>query len=142
LCIVGWGEVAQVVRQQVINIRPQLFIEAARSVGARTSRILAQHTMPSLLPLLIVLSVLEMGGILMLLAELGFLNIFLGGGFRVEIGEVGRMQPVVAYFSDIPEWGAMLAMCATGGAVILGWPGMPEWLSSSRSWASTWLVKG
>jgi hypothetical protein len=109
LCIVGWGEVAQVVRQQVINIKPQLFIEAARSIGARASRILAQHTMPSLLPLLIVLGVLEMGGILMLLAELGFLNIFLGGGFRVEIGEAGRMVPVIAYFSDIPEWGAMLA---------------------------------
>jgi hypothetical protein len=97
------------VRQQVINIRPQLFIEAARSIGARSSRILSQHTMPSLLPMLIVLGVLEMGGILMLLAELGFLNIFLGGGFRVEIGEAGRMAPVVAYFSDIPEWGAMLA---------------------------------
>ena len=65
--------------------------------------------MPSLLPMLIVLGVLEMGGILMLLAELGFLNTFLGGGFRVEIGQAGQMQPVVAYFSDIPEWGAMLA---------------------------------
>ncbi len=109
LCVVGWGEVAQTVRQQVIHIKPQLFIEAARSIGARASRTLAQHVMPGLLPMLIVLGVLEMGGILMLLAELGFLNTFLGGGFRVEIGEVGQMQPIVAYFSDIPEWGAMLA---------------------------------
>jgi peptide/nickel transport system permease protein len=109
LCVVGWGEVAQVVRQQVINIKPQTFIEAARSVGASPSRILTQHTLPSLLPMLVVLGVLEMGGVLMLLAELGFLNIFLGGGFRVEIGEAGRMAPVLAYYSDVPEWGALLA---------------------------------
>jgi peptide/nickel transport system permease protein len=109
LCVVGWGEVAQVVRQHVIGIKPQPFIEAARSVGAQTSRILTQHAMPSLLPILIVLAALEMGGILMLLAELGFLNVFLGGGFRVEIGQAGRMQAVIAYFSDVPEWGAMLS---------------------------------
>ena len=45
----------------------------------------------------------------MLLAELGFLNIFLGGGFKAEIGEVGKMVPVIYYFSDVPEWGALLA---------------------------------
>lgn len=109
LCVVGWGEVAQVVRQRVINIKPEAFIEAARALGAQSARILTQHMMPTLLPLLIVLAMLEMGGVLMLLAELGFLNIFLGGGFRVEIGEAGRMVPVVANFSDVPEWGALLA---------------------------------
>ena len=44
-----------------------------------------------------------MGSVLMLLAELGFLNIFLGGGFRVE-GSAG-----IYYYSDIPEWGALLS---------------------------------
>jgi hypothetical protein len=58
---------------------------------------------------LIVLGGLEMGAVLMLLAELGFLNVFLGGGYRVMIAETGSMQPVIAYFSDVPEWGAMLA---------------------------------
>jgi len=109
LCVVGWGEVAQVIRRQVMSLRPQPYMEAARSVGARPNRLLGQHALPHLVPLLLVLAALEMGGILMLLAELGFLNTFLGGGFRVEIGEAGRAQPVVAYFSDVPEWGAMLA---------------------------------
>ncbi|HBY94136.1 MAG TPA: hypothetical protein DEP84_09275, partial [Chloroflexi bacterium] len=109
LCVVGWGEIAQFVRGQVIGIKPQLHIEAARAVGLRPDQILTQNVLPNLLPSLIVLAVLEMGGVLMLLAELGFLNIFLGGGFRVEIGEVGRMVPVFYYFSDVPEWGALLA---------------------------------
>jgi ABC-type dipeptide/oligopeptide/nickel transport system permease component len=103
LCVVGWTEVAQFVRAQVIALKPQLFIEAARSMGARPGRILARHVLPHLIAPLLVLAALEMGGILLLLAELGFLNVFLGGGFRVEIME-GAL-----HFSDVPEWGAQLA---------------------------------
>jgi ABC-type dipeptide/oligopeptide/nickel transport system permease component len=109
ISVVGWGEAAQFVRAQVIGLKPQLFIEAARAEGARSDQILIRHVVPNLIAPLLVLAVMEMGGVLMLLAELGFLNIFLGGGFRVQIGEVGRMQPVIAYFSDVPEWGALLA---------------------------------
>jgi ABC-type dipeptide/oligopeptide/nickel transport system permease component len=109
ISVVGWGEAAQFVRAQVIGLKPQLYIEAARAGGARSDQILIRHVVPNLIAPLLVLAVMEMGGVLMLLADLGFLNIFLGGGFRVQIGEVGRMQPVIAYFSDVPEWGALLA---------------------------------
>lgn len=104
LCVVGWGEVAQYVRAQVISIKPLLYIEAARVVGVRTRHMLTRHVLPHLVIPLFVLGPLEMGGILMLLAELGFLNIFLGGGFRVEFG-----PDVSTFFSDVPEWGALLA---------------------------------
>jgi ABC-type dipeptide/oligopeptide/nickel transport system permease component len=109
LAVVGWGEVAQFVRSKVIGIKPQPYIEAAKSIGAQSGRMLSRHVFPNLLSSLVVLAALEMGSVLMLLAELGFLNIFLGGGFRAEIGEAGRMQPVIFYFSDIPEWGALLS---------------------------------
>ena len=104
ICVVGWGEIAQVVRGQVLGQKPLLYIEAARSVGAGVNQVLVKHILPHLIPTVLVLSVLEMGGILMLLAELGFLNIFLGGGFRVELLGAG----VYAY-SDAPEWAALLA---------------------------------
>jgi ABC-type dipeptide/oligopeptide/nickel transport system permease component len=109
LGVVGWGEIAQFVRGQVMSIRPQPYIEAAHAVGAGAGRMLSRHVMPNLLPALVILAVLEMGGVLMLLAELGFLNIFMGGGFRVSIAEQGAMQPVHYAFSDVPEWGALLA---------------------------------
>ena len=109
LCVVGWGEVAQFIRGQVIGIKPQLYVEAARALGARSRQILLRHVLPHLVTPLFVLGALEMGGILMLLAELGFLNVFLGGGFKVAIAEMGMMVPVIAYFSDVPEWGALLA---------------------------------
>ena len=109
ISIVGWGEVAQIVRSQVISIKLQPYIESARSVGARSVQILTRHVLPNLINSLIVMAALEMGGIMMLLAELGYLNIFMGGGFRAMIGEVGRAQALVVSFSDVPEWAALIA---------------------------------
>ncbi len=109
LCLVGWGEIAQLVRAFVINIKPSLFIEAARSIGSRSRQLLIRHVFPHLIPSLLVIFALQMGGILLLLAELGFLNIFLGGGFKVNIAETSNMSPVIFYFSDIPEWGSLLS---------------------------------
>ena len=109
LCIVGWAEVAQVVRVDVLAIKAEPYIEAARSVGLHALEILRRHVFPNLVGKLVVLAMLEMGGVLMLLAELGYLNIFLGGGFRAMIAEGGAMVPIIAHFSDVPEWGALLA---------------------------------
>ena len=81
ISFVGWGEVAQIVRAHVITFKPQAFMESARAIGARADQMLARHILPNLANPLTVLAALEMGGILMLLAELGFLNIFMGGGF-------------------------------------------------------------
>lgn len=104
LCIVGWGEVTQFVRSQTMRIKPALFIEAARSLGSSSAGILIRQVFPNLVPSLLVIASLEMSGILMLLAELGFLNIFLGGGFKVE-----ATADIPLMFSDIPEWGSLLA---------------------------------
>ncbi|NPV75567.1 MAG: ABC transporter permease subunit [Anaerolineae bacterium] len=109
LCLVGWGEISQYIRGVVIAQKPMLYVEAARSIGARSRDILHRHILPHLVPAALVLAILEMGSVLMLLAELGFLNIFLGGGYSVTIGETGAMQPVSYFFSDVPEWGALLA---------------------------------
>ncbi len=109
LCVVGWGEVAQFVRGQVIALKPSQFVESARSVGARADQILVRHILPNLANPIIVLAALEMGGVLLLLAELGFLNIFMGGGFKTMVGETGSAQSIIAYYSDVPEWGALIA---------------------------------
>ncbi|MCX8025745.1 MAG: ABC transporter permease subunit, partial [Thermanaerothrix sp.] len=40
ICLVGWGEIAQAVRGQVLSLKPRPFVEAARVVGASSGRIL------------------------------------------------------------------------------------------------------
>ncbi|MEW5825498.1 MAG: ABC transporter permease subunit [Candidatus Bipolaricaulota bacterium] len=105
LCVVGWGELAQFVRSEVIAIRSRPFLESARAIGADPLRILAAHVMPHLVPSLLALAAIEFSAVLMILGELGFLGVFLGGGAYMELE---MYQPAVHY-SDVPEWGALLA---------------------------------
>jgi hypothetical protein len=104
LCAVGWGEPLQLVRSQVMSIREKDYIEGAWATGLGDLQILVRHVLPNLIPSLVVLAFLEMGGVLMLLGELGFLGVFIGGGFAAE----GRDQAAAAYF-DVPEWGVILS---------------------------------
>ena len=104
LCLSGWGEIMQFVRGQVTAIRPRPYVESALAVGARTPRILARHVMPHLFSALISIVALEMGSVLMLLGELGFVSIFIGGGTLI-----AQANGKLILHSDVPEWGALLS---------------------------------
>ena len=105
LCIVGWGETMLYVRGEVMAIRPRPYIESAVAVGVRTTRMMVAHVLPILLAALISLAALEMGAVLMLLGELGFVGIFIGGGAFAEL-DVGS---TLFHYSDVPEWGSLLS---------------------------------
>jgi len=105
LCFVGWGEVAQFVRGQVVSLKPRPFVEAAVVTGGRWPEILTRHILPNLLSPLVAIAALEMGAVLMLLGELGFVGIFIGGGAFAEVVVFGPPY----YYSDVPEWAALLA---------------------------------
>ncbi len=103
LTIVGWGETMQYVRSEVMGIRPKPFIESAIAIGANTPRIIGRHILPILFSSLISIAALEMGSVLMLLGELGFISIFIGGGSLIELSTQTLL------YSDVPEWGALLS---------------------------------
>ncbi|MDX1418262.1 MAG: ABC transporter permease subunit, partial [Candidatus Promineifilaceae bacterium] len=85
LGFIGWGEIMQYVRSKVTALRSEQFVESAVASGASTPRILNTHIMPNLFGALVSLVALEMGAVLMLLGELGFLSIFVGGGSMIEL---------------------------------------------------------
>lgn len=104
LGFMGWGEIMQFVRSKVRALRSEQFVESAVASGAGTPRIINTHIMPNLSGSLISLVALEMGAVLMLLGELGFLSIFVGGGTMIELPGAPPQL-----FSDVPEWGALLS---------------------------------
>ena len=105
LSLIGWGEMMQFVRGEVMAIRPKPFIESAIAVGAGPVRIVMRHVLPNLITALVSLAALEMGAVLMLLGELGFIGIFIGGGAFAELDVFGSPY----HYSDVPEWGALLS---------------------------------
>lgn len=108
LSIIGWTEIAQYIRSEFIILRKMPFIEGAKAVGARNFAIAIRHILPNILPQLLVITFLELGAVLMLLGELAFIGVFIGGGSRIALGDETIGIEVITQ-SNIPEWGAMLA---------------------------------
>jgi len=75
LIIVWWPTYARLMRGQVISIREQQFVEAARSVGASNSRILFRHIFPNSFAPLLVEITLDLGAVLLVAAGLSFIGL-------------------------------------------------------------------
>ncbi len=108
LSVIGWTEIAQYIRSEFLVLRKQPYIEGARSVGLNELQIAVRHVLPNVLPQLLIISFLEMGAVLMLLGELGFLGVYIGGGSKF-IWEKDLFSFEIFTIVEVPEWGAMLA---------------------------------
>ncbi len=106
LSVLGWTEISQLVRSEFIRIKEMMYVDAARALGLTRLQIIIRHALPNVLSYLLSISFLEMGSILLIVAELGFLGLFIGGGSRFM---ADPFTPVIVQISEIPEWGALVA---------------------------------
>jgi oligopeptide transport system permease protein len=72
---VEWLTMARIVRGQVVSLREQEFIEAARALGLRKRRIILRHLIPNTLGPVIVYATLTVPSVMMLEATLSFLGL-------------------------------------------------------------------
>ena len=70
-----WLTMARVVRGQVISLRNEQFIEAARTIGASRFRIIFRHLVPNLLSVVIVYLTLTIPRVMLFEAFLSFLGL-------------------------------------------------------------------
>jgi ABC-type dipeptide/oligopeptide/nickel transport system permease subunit len=104
LCVIGWGEIAQYVRAEFIRIKQKPYLDSGRAIGLPSLGLAVRYVLPNVLPALVVITLLEMGAVLMILGELGFIGVYVGGGISRQVDDFTRER----YFS-VPEWGAMMA---------------------------------
>jgi peptide/nickel transport system permease protein len=103
LSLTGWAETAVRCRMAVRGLRGMPFIESAYVIGLGRAAVLWRHVLPNLRDLVIVEATYAMAAALLLMAELGFLGIFIGDAQREVIGNQIAADPIYA------EWGSMLA---------------------------------
>jgi ABC-type dipeptide/oligopeptide/nickel transport system permease subunit len=89
IATVSTPRIARVVAGQMLQIKEQEYMLAARALGAGVWRLLYAHALPNLLPITIVYSSLTAGRAILTVAGLSFLGL-------------GATPPT-------PEWGAMLS---------------------------------
>ena len=89
IAITAWPAYARIARTETRTVRGSDFIQAARVQGLRPARILFGHLLPICLPSTVVRVTLDMAGIILTAAGLGFLGL-------------GAQPPM-------SEWGAMIS---------------------------------
>ena len=89
IAITSWPPYARIARAETITIRSSDFIDAARLQGAGPIRLIWGHIVPLCTSSLVVRVTLDMAGIILTAAGLGFLGL-------------GAQPP-------LPEWGAMIS---------------------------------
>lgn len=85
-----WPGFARLVRGEVLAKKEELFVQAARALGASHARLLGRHILPNIIGPIIIKMSLDMGFAILTVAALGFVGI-------------GVTPPT-------PEWGSLLAV--------------------------------
>lgn len=75
LCLMGWTGTARLVRGQILSLREQEFMLAAKCSGLSTVKKIFKHLMPNIIPQLIVSMTLGLGSIILTEATLGYLGL-------------------------------------------------------------------
>lgn len=112
LGLIGWTSFARLVRGQVLSIKANDYVEAARAMGASSGRIIWKHILPNTVAPIIVYTTMNIGNAILAEAGLSFLGI--------------GVQP------PNPSWGLMLSdaknyIWSAPWAVI--WPGVAIFLT-------------
>jgi oligopeptide transport system permease protein len=72
---VSWLDMARIVRGQVMSLKKQEFIEAARALGLRKRRIILRHMIPNVMGTVVIYSTLIVPSVMLLEAFLSFLGL-------------------------------------------------------------------
>jgi peptide/nickel transport system permease protein len=114
IVIVDWTRFARVIRGEVLALREREFVEAARAIGLPPVRVMAEELLPNLVPLIIVLTSLEMAiavGVEALLS-------FVGLGVQASVPSWGAMIAEGRGYLMVSWWGMTLPMLALIVAVV------------------------
>lgn len=99
LSLIGWAGLARVIRGMVLSLKEQDFVEAARALGASSSRIVLRHVLPQTLSYLLVAVVVGVPGYM--LAESGLS--FLGLGIQAPDASWGNLLKEAQDISNLVE---------------------------------------
>jgi peptide/nickel transport system permease protein len=89
LGLTGWAQYCRLTRAQVLGLRETEFVEAARTIGASTPRIMLRHILPNGMAPVIVIASFSVASVIIAEASLSFLGL--------------GIPP------SVPSWGGMLA---------------------------------
>jgi peptide/nickel transport system permease protein len=93
LGLLSWQSITLFVRGQTLSLREREFVTAGKVVGASSARVVYRHILPNVLPLVLILSAIDVAGLILTESALSYLGL-------------GITPPT-------PSWGNMLSSAAS-----------------------------
>lgn len=88
IALFGWPSLARLMRSSVLQVKPNDYVNAARALGAKPSRLIFGHILPNAVAPMIVVATINLGTYIAVEATLAFLGI-------------GLRQPAISWGQDI-----------------------------------------
>lgn len=106
----GWVGQARIFRAAILQLREQLYVDAAISLGASTPRILLRHLVPNLITTVVVIATLDLGANILTVTSLSFLGL----GVQPPTADWGTMlNDARQYFGQFPWLAIAPGLCIT-----------------------------
>jgi peptide/nickel transport system permease protein len=108
IAMFSWASVARIVRGQVLSIREREYIEAARSLGASSTRIMFVDVLPNVLAPIIVYATLLIPSVIVTEATLSFLGLGVPAptatwGNMISEAQAGGLYQLAPWFLAFPS---------------------------------------
>lgn len=137
---VSWLTMARVIRGQVLSLRQQPFVEAARAAGASPAHILRRHLLPNLVGPIVVYATLVMPQAIL---QESFLS-FLGIGIQQPTPSLGNLaaEGVHAVNLYVDYWWLIVFPCGVLAALLLALNFIGDGLRDAydpRAGAAAWV---
>ncbi|MFE4515340.1 ABC transporter permease [Kitasatospora sp. NPDC056783] len=123
LGVLGWTQIARVMRGAVLTVKQSDYVMAGRALGAGTGRLMFRHILPNAIAPVIVVATIALGGYIATEATLSFLGIGLQDptiSWGIDISsaqKVIRTAPYVLFFPAAALSITVLAFIMLGDAV-------------------------
>jgi peptide/nickel transport system permease protein len=121
IILVGWPGYTRVIRGEVLRVKNEDFIEAAKASGSSDLRVMARHILPNSIYPIVVMATLDIGSIVLTAAALSFLGLgappnFSDWGQVISVSRQWISQPaqLVQYFHTFLIPGLFIAFFVMG----------------------------
>jgi len=102
LILVSWSSYARVIRSEILRVKQEDYVEAAKAVGCSDLRVMLRHIIPNSIYPIVIMASLDIGAIVLSAAALSFLGLGAPMGYA--------------------DWGQMISFSRNW---IMGRPGQP-----------------
>jgi len=97
MAVAGWPFYTRLIRGEIIKVKSEDYVEAAKAIGCSSARITTRHILPNAIYPLLIMVFLDFGGVTLIAATLSFLGFGLGP------------QEGYINWNGYAEWGTMIS---------------------------------